>query len=44
MSKRYVRMSVSYEVVNIYGYVLDVGWMSIRGRREDDVCKKERYR
>ena len=37
-------MSVSYEVVHMYGYVLDVGWMSMRGRREDAVCKKERYR
>ena len=37
-------MIVSFEVVNIYGYVLDVGWMSMRGRREDDVCEKERYR
>ena len=40
----YVRMSVSYEVLNIYGYVLDVGRVSMRGRREDDVCKKEIYR
>ena len=27
-------MSVSYEVVNIYGYVLDVGWMSMRARKK----------
>ena len=34
-------MSIGYEVVNIYGYVLDVGWVSMRGRRKDDVCKKK---